>query len=434
MLNTRRLLAAALLTLLPACGPVPVPPAPHPPPIVTPAVYTVDFVACKTPPYQRLGDGSWACFSPLVTATVNVNTQPGDHFQVVNQDGYTVFTLPDSNASVFLTAPEYLPWDLGHTVRIKDIPAHNVIQLLPDFVPLPRLVARGHVFGLATGAHFTVIEASDFNLYARFLAGEDIEPILAQRAGAGFNCLRVWTYYDLTAPPPIGRLIPAEHADFYTRLPDFLHAAARHGLYVELTAYVGPETSDPSHWTKLIDAVRAETSVIVELVNENDIHPIDLTPFARPVGVLASHGSNGADSPPVKPDWDYALYHTNGIFEWWRKTGHNAMEQSDGPVVANENTRYLDTDASLTHAFDAAAGAALLAAGSCFHSQSGKPSVLWAGLELDAAKAWAAGARSVPLACQDGLYTHRADLETPGLLRVYERPVAGVDCIVRIRQ
>jgi hypothetical protein len=72
-------------------------------------------------------------------------------------------------------------------------------------------------------------------------------------------------------------------------------------------------------------------------------------------------------------------------------------------------------------AFDAAAGAALLCAGSCYHSVNGKQSALWDGLELECARAWAEGARSVPLEFQKGRYAHPANLEGPGDLRVYQR-------------
>jgi hypothetical protein len=77
--------------------------------------------------------------------------------------------------------------------------------------------------------------------------------------------------------------------------------------------------------------------------------------------------------------------------------------------------------ANTAWAYDAAAGAALLCAGSCFHSESGRTSSLWTGDEADVAEAWALGAASVDLSYQDGLYNHPQELETPDLLRVYQR-------------
>ena len=161
--------------------------------------------------------------------------------------------------------------------------------------------------------------------------------------------------------------------------------------------------------------------------------------------MVCSHGSNGSQAIPVRPAWDYEAAHFNDAFQWPRKVGHNAMGYTVGaealpasgkPVIANENTRP-DKDGNVNHFYDAAAGAALLCAGSCFHSASGKKSALFGqGPDRAFAEAWVAGAKSVPPACQDGAYKHRGDLEGPNAgatgERIYQR---GNDpaCIVRIR-
>src|SRR5689334_13953007 len=112
---------------------------------------------------------------------------------------------------------------------------------------------------------FTVIQTSDFNLLNRFLSGEDISPILEQRAALGFNSLRVWTAYDI---PQIGRLNPKEHPDFYQRIPDFLQACANVGLYVEFTAFTGPypffanQDEMIAHWNALVAAVSPCTNLL----------------------------------------------------------------------------------------------------------------------------------------------------------------------------
>jgi hypothetical protein len=302
--------------------------------------------------------------------------------------------------------------------------------------PLPRLVTQGtSFFSLDNGSRFTAIEASDFNLFARFQAGEDIESILKQRADLGFNMLRVWTLFDI---PGIGTLLNPD----YAKIPAFLDACARHGLYVEFTAYTS--TFDPSHWPKLVAAVQGNTGVLLELVNEQNIpvNTIDTDAYARPVGVLASHGSNGAELWPVEPYWDYTSFHVNGASEEQRKAGHNAWEIWSGPTLTNETSRFPEVgmwsgaapERIRQLAFDMGAGSALLNGGLCFHSVSGKLSVLFTAAEIDAARALVAGMKSVDLACQDGSYTHRIDLEGPNDLRVYERPVEGHQCVVRIRR
>lgn len=286
----------------------------------------------------------------------------------------------------------------------------------------------------------TIIECSDFNLFNRFLAGEDIGSVLEQRAAVGFNTLRVWTAYQIGR---IGRLIPREHPDYYAQIPAFLDACSLYGLYVEFTAFTGPyeamfanDDEKVAHWDQLCAACATRTNVLLELVNEYDNGPNLGLPYDRlqkPAGVLSSHGSGSQDSPPKEPFWDYATWRA-AAGEWQRKIGHGADEFGGAfPVITNETPRYPDNEQSLTHAYDGAAGAALLCAGSCFHSVHGKDSTLWTGLELDAAVAWTAGATSVPLDCQAGGYVHRSDLEGGQALRVYQR---GQDdrCIVRIRR
>lgn len=305
--------------------------------------------------------------------------------------------------------------------------------------PLARLQVDGQCFTLATGERWTAIESTDFQLLQRVLAGEDIGPVLAQRARVGFNLLRV-----LGMCHQMFHLYPQEHGDAYFQgVMTLLQAANAAGLRVEFTAFadaavVMPAIADQMFfWARLCDLLRAFPNVLLEAVNEADqvINRLDaLASLPRPVGVLASHGSNGSEQPPVQPPWDYQTFHTNDAFEWQRKVGHNAMELG-GCVLSNENTRFTDKAALPTLAFDAAAGAALLCAGSCFHSVSGKASVLWSVFELECAHAWVNGATSVPLEFQAGAYLHRADLEQPEDLRVYERRLGdGRGFVVHIRR
>jgi hypothetical protein len=257
--------------------------------------------------------------------------------------------------------------------------------------------------------------------------------------------LRVWSEYqgNATFTAEIGRLVPSEWSRYYGSLVDFAKLASAYGLYVELTVFTG--TGIGGHWGNIGFAAQQVTNVILELANEVNAHPsINPAEYQKITGVSCSHGSNGSQAVPVRPAWDYETAHFNDAFQWPRKVGHNSMEYSVGaealpasgkPCIANENTRP-DRDGNVNHFYDAAAGAALLCAGSCFHSQSGKASRLFDGRDLEFAKAWVAGAKSVPLSAQSGPYKHRADLEGPNAgatgERVYQR---GNDpaAIVRIR-
>ena len=88
----------------------------------------------------------------------------------------------------------------------------------------------------------------------------------------------------------------------------------------------------------------------------------------------------------------------------------------------------------------AAAGAALLAAGSTFHCNGCRFSGLLTPQEKDMLWAWLDGAESVPIQCQvkgPGQYQHRADWEeTDGAAtgeRVYTNAEDPTLCKVRIR-
>jgi len=254
--------------------------------------------------------------------------------------------------------------------------------------------------------------------------------------------LRVWTLYDLAAAN-IGTFLDID----YARVPDFLRLCATFRLYVELTAYTSTERAD--HWDRLVEAAKPEPNALIELVNEGDlpINAIDMRRYARPTGILASHGSAGSQTVPPWEPWDYLGWHTNGADEEQRKVGHNAMEKPEaaigwrGPVLTNETSRFpevgmwVGADAARRRAlaYDSAAGAALLCSGSCFHSVEGKTSVLWSPETIDAALAWTKGARSVPLSVQHEAYTRRDDLLTPDLLRVYQRGTTDAG-VVRIRK
>lgn len=301
-------------------------------------------------------------------------------------------------------------------------------------VSLPQLVTSGQFLALSNGQPWTAIECSDFNLLARYdVEGANaIAPVLEQRSSLGYNLLRVWTAFDI---PGIGTYPFCN----YGKIPAFVAFCASYGCWVEFTAYTG--INDPLHWQNLINAAAiCNPRPLLELVNEADVNAgkvdaqgrVQINPqdFGQaPSPLLSSHGSNGSQTWPVAPYWSYCTFHTNGADEEQRKVGHGAYEIWAGPTITNETSRCPDAYTSPAFAFDAAAGAALLCAGSCFHSVNGKLSQLWTGDELACATAWAQGALSVPLYCQQGAY-HR--LDPNGFLRVYQRG-DQVACIVEIR-
>ena len=386
--------------------------------------------------------------------------QPGEFWVTYTRQVAALYAaagqpFPDAEGEAFrhFARPAY---DIGAGMPPEAARAKHLRSLEQQLGLAPALAPLGidGQFFTAGGQPWTMIQCSDFHLLGRWIRGEDIQPILQQRRDGGFNTLRVWTAYDLE-DAGIGRLIPSEHFDYDTRLVEFLSLCAQWGLYIELTAFAGRmhsayitifQNDDAmlAHWARLQSVAPPETTLL-ELVNEGDHEANFQIPWdslGRPAHI-ASHGSARADLwpprvPPFASPWGFSSYHTNDLPEWWRKVGHNAMEIADHygiPVSANENQRFPDKDANPTHAYDAARAAALLCAGSCYHSVHGKSSQLWTGLEETAAQAWAAGARSVPLEFQRGAYRHRTDLEQGNFLRVYQRTLPdGREHVVEVRR
>ena len=334
--------------------------------------------------------------------------------------------IPPWGATLTVEAPGYVT----ATIQIPQLPMTDTelagVALQQVRAALPRLAANSGVFELAGGTPWTWIGCTDFRLFKRHLDGDDLEPVLAQRAALGFTILRVLFSCDY-----MFRLHPAEVPAFYAEAERFFARCAAHGLYVEAVAFADTKRifreprAQLAHWAALGAAAATATNVVLELVNENSEHENgvwDPTAFRAIPGVLCSHGSNGAGAMPVRPVWDFETFHWNGMSEWTRKCAHNPMEdgtwQHGLPAVSDENTRFPDRCSDPIMARDAAAGAALLGAGSTYHSEPGKYSALFTGLALDCAQAWASGAASVPLEFQRGRYNR---IEKPPFLRVYQR-------------
>ncbi len=331
---------------------------------------------------------------------------------------------------------------------------------MSDYAPIrpygasaPVLTVDGQFFR-NRGERWTGIQSSEFSLPKRYLAGEDIRPILDERCGLGFNMFRLWLLNQSVvagAGYPEG-IHPDQYPDFYERIRALAELLGSYGVVGEFTAFT---SCDPlmretdrqvRHWQRTQDALRGLGNTTLELVNEynwgegqNSPHPSIYA--MRPSGIIASSGSATADAPPPSPMWGYGLYHSNGLPQWQRKCPHNPMEDIADkfhvPAASNENRRYPDDEQSIVHAEDAARASALLIAFACFHSNGGKWSRLFDAVERAAAKAWCDGARSVPLEFQAGRYIHRSDLEQhnpPTILRAYERRLPdGRGHVVSIR-
>lgn len=296
-------------------------------------------------------------------------------------------------------------------------------------VVLPRLVVNGQYFAREDGTAFYAIDRSDFSLFARFMEGENIEPVLQQRQDIGFNMARTFGVSQNPWPGYTANVTPARYGypTYLGGVVAYHKLLAKHYQYSNWVAFISngevPTLGGQlQHWDWLNATLKDVTNVIVSAINEDSAHPTSrlesLFVLPKPVGVLASHGSNGGSAnganglPPPMPAWDWVELHTNDTYEWVRKVGKGCTPGELGtppvPCLTSENTRADDRFQLATQAFDAAAGSKLQNAGATFHSLAGRTSVLFQGRELELARAWVAGANSIPLSCQTLPYRHGA--------------------------
>jgi hypothetical protein len=286
------------------------------------------------------------------------------------------------------------------------------VELLP-------LVVDGKHFRYSDGGLWTQIGCSDFRLLERKVRGEDIEPILAERAAIGFNSLRIFLMCG-----NMFNLYPHEHDNYWQAFDDLVDIdLPAHGLRCELTVLVDATRVMPALSTQqnffrdVCGAVAGLPHVFIELVNENDqpINTIQAQHFTQPGGpLISSHGSKGVvdaahEAVCVDPLWTYGTLHPARPADWPRLGGHNTMEdvaeKFGKPGTDNESCRPDQGRGPVASDwFDAAGNIALLCAGGTFHSECGKDSRLFDPTERSCAEAWTAGARAVPLDYQRGQY------------------------------
>src|SRR4051794_16306343 len=177
------------------------------------------------------------------------------------------FRLPDAHRygiphipifiRAYYTATPDQSWlvypDKAQQVTIAPCAVVQMAAPAPPPQTLPKLQVRDKWLQREGVGYFTVIQCSDFNLLNRYTNGEDITPQLKQRSTLGFNCLRVWTCYQINY---IGDCPPRDA--LYAAIPPFLTLCSSYGLYVELTAFTGPypylpdDNAKVNHWNRVI--------------------------------------------------------------------------------------------------------------------------------------------------------------------------------------
>jgi hypothetical protein len=225
----------------------------------------------------------------------------------------------------------------------------------------PSVHVEGLKFVTERGEQWWMAFVSSFRLYERYLRGEDIQPVLRETVDVGGNGLRVFGAFDFGSPQN-QRLYPAEHPDYYTRLPDFYALVQSYGLYLQFTAFADTQRSVPgrdaqvNHWEAICEQTRDSPNVLLERVNEANAHEnrVDAE-LLKPEGICSSFGSNGAGSDPPGPFWDYADLHSERPAELpkllqstttlaFAVHGYTGFSGTQRATVVSEPIGFADTD------------------------------------------------------------------------------------------
>lgn len=303
----------------------------------------------------------------------------------------------------------------------------------------------GKYFRTPAGSLYRWKSCTDFLLYKRYLDGEAIGPILADRAAAGATMVRV-----LGMCRNIADFQPAAYASYFTSLPTFADALAAAGFDLEFTVFADAQLIDTANsfgeQTEHLQAVRnallGKANVVIELVNEawqNGVEPSLHTPVS---GILASSGS-GFDGGPNLPPWDWGTIHPPRDAEWFRKA-KDAFEYAeilnrpvipDEPMGANEVAIPGRRDTDPDHFYWFAAISMILGAGATFHSEDGIFSRVWGPVQATCASAFYSAINAVPEGVMGGTYTRSGLADLPiryndDALRIYCRYVSNLACCV----
>lgn len=220
-------------------------------------------------------------------------------------DGYTL------HVNVANVNPAYRALSL----HVSDF--HDDIRIDLPRTRLSRLHVADKVFVNEHGQRVFLNGHTDFLLYKKFLDGEDISPLLAERVRFGSNCARI-----IGMVNSFSHWHPQEYGQrYYDELPAFFDLLDRFGLYGYFTVFADTEIVMPkqadqvAHFNKVVEQLQVCPNSLGELVNEPYAHEnATANPFAfqRPVRVPFSSGSyndvlGSQVTPP--PHWDFHDFH-----------------------------------------------------------------------------------------------------------------------------
>lgn len=273
---------------------------------------------------------------------------------------------------------------------------------------------------------------TDFLLYQKFLAGDNLDAILRERVGVGANVVRV-----LGMVTSFSHFHPQEHADYYDRLRPFADTLASYGLRVEFVVFadaqvVMPDTAaEQAHIDRVIAAFGTATNVLIEVCNEPFKNipggSVAASALAQRIvgrGFLVATGNYDYPDPgtPVPYSADYLTNHPERKPEWPRtsKDQYDFNEVYHKPVVSDEPMGAAETDSGSRSAQPDdfayfAAESALAGAGGTFHSDSGVRSETLGSVQRLSARAFFDAMKWVPVEAQRGAYQRGEANGGPGI-------------------
>lgn len=439
----KRYLPTLLMLLLVGCGPVPAPaPVPNPPP--PPPVVELGALDISTNPrfadISILIDGQPFAAAPEPNCARTDATGAGFCSNVpVGLRRVTIGNLPPGALSI---GEATVPVEAGTTTTI-------VFQVVipPPPPPPPGLLIALKVNGLGfeeDGHPWVYRGFTDFLLYQRFLAGENLDAILRERVDVGANIVRV-----LGMVTSFSHFHPQEHGDYYDRLRPFADTLASYGLRLEFVVFADAQVIMPSlgdeqaHVDRVVDRLAGATNVLIEVANE----PFKNIPgggaaaeaLARRVqgrGLLVATGNYDFNTVGDHFELfaaDYVTFHPERKPEWPR-TSKDSQDLRDGfsglppnnwvgfhkPVVSDEPMGAAEvgsgsrSDQPDDFAYFAAESA-LAGAGGTFHSDAGIRSEPLGPVQRLSAVAFFAAQRWVPTSAQFWPYQRGDAFGGPGV-------------------
>lgn len=278
----------------------------------------------------------------------------------------------------------------------------------PAVSSAPALHTREKTFRLADDSIWPWRMVTDFAILQRFLNGDGLDEIYAQRQAAGANGLRILGMKS-------GSLFELDptRADYFDGVDRLFQELGARGFHAEFVVFADAQlcmpdvTKQKRHFGTVCEIAKRHRHIVLELVNEFEKNGVAPENFSRPADLVCSHGSGLSDAMPALPAWTHLTYHPARDDEWPRKF-KSALELQDSSGVGCVENEPIRCDAGdgtpVEDWFDAGACAQLLTPGATFHSDKGRFSTLWTDDENVRAKAFFDGMAAMPVEAQTGIY------------------------------